>query len=313
MLVFRAIRFNRHADLTLDTRSQRSGSASPTKTSHTRAASACVTGYDNILSALREDLRLAQNARRNESGSQNDARHGRSASAVTGANRTSSYQSSQSRQHSRSPSLQYSPSQSPAPFRPGLGRRVSSRSRSYQQPKVISQRGPIPLKTELFSPLKSARPGNESPVSGFRSRPSSTLPSPQEETDESSASIDSALSSVDRFGTSRKSGSHQPTPVLPPPQEELDDSVTGIDAALAGLGLRDTGSGAARSSSSGAVPTKAASGTGTLTRGFSISGLGRTVTRALGSSPSKSSPGSDGTDGESKARDMLQKIQGGGS
>lgn len=238
-------RFNRHADLTLgDARSQRAGSASPTKTSHTRAASACVAGYDNILSAMREDLRLAQNARRNENGTQNDARHGRSASAVTGANRTSSYQSSQSRQHSRSPSLQYSPSQSSAPFRPGMGRRVSSRSRSYQQPKVISQRGPIPLKTELFSPLKSARPGNESPSSGFRSRPPSTLPSPQEEMDESGVSIDGTLNHFDRFGTSRNSESRQPTPVLPPPQEELDETITSIDAALAGLGIRDTSSGA---------------------------------------------------------------------
>jgi hypothetical protein len=233
-------RFNRHADLTLgDNRSQRG--SSPVKSAHSRAASACVTGYDNILSAMREDLRLTQNARRNDQGSNanNDARHGRSASAVVGASRTSSFQSSHSRHQSRSPSVQHSPSQSPAPFRPGLGRRVSSRSRSYQQPKVISQRGPIPLKTELFSPLKSARPGNESPTSGFMSRPSSQLPSPQEEADESAASIDGALSGNGRFGTSRNGEYHQATPILPPPQEEADESVGSINAAMSGLGIRD--------------------------------------------------------------------------
>lgn len=232
-------RFNRHADLTLgDNRSQRG--QSPAKSSHLRAASACVTGYDNILSAMREDLRLTQNARRNDhSSNNNDARHGRSASAVTGANRPSSFQSSHSRQHSRSPSMQYSPSQSPAPFRPGMGRRISSRSRSYQQPKVISQRGPIPLKAELFSPLKSARPGNESPTPGFMSRSSSMLPSPQEELDESAGSIDGTLNNIDRFGTSRNGEYRQATPVLPPPQEEIDETVDDINAAMSGLGIQN--------------------------------------------------------------------------
>jgi hypothetical protein len=235
-------RFNRHADLTLgDTRSQR-GSSSPVKTSHTRAASACVTGYDNILSAMREDLRLTQNARRHDQGTNSDARHGRSASAVTGAHRNSSFQSSHSPQHSRSPSMQYSPSQSPAPFRPGMGRRVSSRSRSYQQPKVISQRGPIPLKAELFSPLKSARPGHESPTPGFTSRQSSQLPSPHEEIDEFATSIDGTLNGMNRFGNSRNEEYRQATPVLPPPQEEEEESIDGIDSAMYGLGIRDASS-----------------------------------------------------------------------
>jgi hypothetical protein len=236
-------RFNRHADLTLgDARSQR-GSSSPTKSSHMRAASACVTGYDNILSAMREDLRLTQNARRGDNNkAPNDVRHGRSASAVTGTNRPSSLHTSQSRSrpHSRSPSLQYSPSQSPAPFRTGMGRRISSRSRSYQQPKVISQRGPIPLKAELFSPLKSARPGNESPNPGFMSRPSSLLPSPQEELDESTASIDDTLNNANHFGASWNSEYRRSNPVLSPPREEPEDSVAGIDAAVSGLGIRET-------------------------------------------------------------------------
>lgn len=233
-------RFDRHADLTLaDTRSQR-GSVSPTKGTHLRAASACVTGYDNILAAMREDLRLTQNARRNNDGAPQDVRHNRSASdAITGASRTSSYHNSRSRQHSRSPSLQYSPSQSPAPFRPGMPRRISSRSRSYQQPKVISQRGPIPLKTELFSPLKSARPGCESPNSAFVSRPPSRLSSPQEEVDESAASIDAAMGNYDQMSASRGRESRRGTPSLPSPKKEQVESVASLDGALAGLGLRD--------------------------------------------------------------------------
>ena len=262
-----AIRFNRHADLTLSDNRSQGRPSSPVKNSHARAASACVTGYDNILSAMREDLRLTQNARRNDNGSNtnNDARHGRSASAVTGVSRTSSFQSSHNRHHSRSPSMQHSPSQSPAPFRPGMGRRISSRSRSYQQPKVISQRGPIPLKTELFSPLKSARPGGESPTSGFMSRPSSQLPSPQEEVDESAASIDGTLNRNDRFGSSRNGEYRQAKPVFPPPQEEMDESVGGIDAALSGLGIHDTNKDEVGSTSDGGrapnfdLPTPSAS------------------------------------------------------
>jgi len=47
------VRFDRHSDLTVaDTKPQR-GFGSPTKPSHSRGASACVAGYDNILSALR--------------------------------------------------------------------------------------------------------------------------------------------------------------------------------------------------------------------------------------------------------------------
>jgi len=230
------VRFDRHADLTVaDTKPQR-GFGSPTKSSHhSRGSSACVAGYDNILTALREDLRLA---RQNPHNVTKDARHSRSTSdAVAGASRSSAFQPLHPRQHSRSPSLQHSPSQSPVPFRPGMGRRISSRSRSYQQPKVISQRGPIPLKTELFSPLKSARPGSHSPRSASMSRPTSLLPSPQEEMDESMDSIDHALRYQDRSDTTPYSSSHRPNHTLSPPQEEGDESVASINGALAGLGL----------------------------------------------------------------------------
>ena len=254
------IRFDRHADLTVaDTKPQR-GFGSPTKSSHhSKGASACVAGYDNILTALREDLRLA---RQNPHHATKDARHSRSTSdAVSGASRPSAFQPLQHRQHSRSPSLQHSPSQSPVPFRPGMGRRIYSRSRSYQQPKVISQRGPIPLKTELFSPLKSARPGSHSPRSASISRPSSTLPSPQEEMDESMASIDDTLGNQERSEAIPHSNSYRPNQMLSSPQEEEDESVASINGALAGLGLshRDASSDFEASGSNFAMPTVSAS------------------------------------------------------
>jgi hypothetical protein len=259
------VRFDRHADLTVaDTKPQR-GFGSPTKNSptksshHSRGTSACVAGYDNILTALREELRLA---RQNPHGVTKDARHSRSTSdAVSGASRPSAFQPLQARQHSRSPSLQYSPSQSPVPFRPGMGRRISSRSRSYQQPKVISQRGPIPLKTELFSPLKSARPGSQSPRSASISRPTSLMPTPHEEIDESTASIDHTLYSQQRSDSIPYNTSHQPNHKLSSPQEEEDDSVASIDGALAGLGLghQDASSDFESSTSNFAMPTVSAS------------------------------------------------------
>ena len=68
-----------------------------------------------------------------------------------------------------------SPSQTAVPVRPPMGRRVSSRSRSYQKPKVEGQREPIPLKSEIFSPLKDKRQSSVGP---------GLFPSPAEETDE---------------------------------------------------------------------------------------------------------------------------------
>lgn len=223
-----SIRFDKHIDLTLGDTKQSRGKPSPTKATHSRAASACAGGYDNILAAMREELRRNQNARRKGSLASPDIRHGRSASdAVMGASRVSSHRSSHSRQHSRSPSLQYSPSQSPAPFRPGMGRRISSRSRSYQQPKVISQRGPIPLKTELFSPLKSARPSNDASDSASTSRPGSALAFAREDNNEAADGIDGALGSH-----TRQNSSFVASPTLPTPQEEEDEPTASIDSTL---------------------------------------------------------------------------------
>lgn len=176
------MRFDKHSDLTLDTvRAQRPAQAAPAS-----AASSYASRYDTILTTLREDLRQAQGHRRTAT---MPVQFGRKPSitldAVAGAQNSTLHQ----RQHSRSPS---SAQRSPGPFRPGIGRRVSSRSKSYQQPKVISQREPIPLKSEIFSPLKTTRRGSGSSTS--TSRPTSLLPSPREEEAPVSASIDDALS-----------------------------------------------------------------------------------------------------------------------
>lgn len=178
------LQFNKHSDLTLDTvRAQR-----PTQLPPTPAKSSFATRYDDILTSLREDLRQAQGHRRTATMPVQYARKPSiTLDAVAGAQSSAAHQ----RQHSRSPS---SAQRSPGPFRPGLGRRVSSRSKSYQQPKVISQREPIPLKSEIFSPLKTTRRGSGSSAS--TSRPTSLLPSPREEEAPVSASIDDALSAL---------------------------------------------------------------------------------------------------------------------
>jgi len=114
-----------------------------------------VAKYDEILIAMREELR-------------------RNKRAVTAtqpglpANR-SSQPPRKSSMHLDTSSVapaphQRSPSQTAVPMRSGMQRRVPSRSRSYQQPKVESQRQPIPLKAELFSPLKSGRRSSTSPL-----------------------------------------------------------------------------------------------------------------------------------------------------
>lgn len=90
-----------------------------------------------------------------------------------------------------------SPSQTAVPvIRPGMARRVSSRSRSYQQPKVVSQREPIPLKSELFSPLKENRRESLSPM----------LPSPAEEEERSSDRSMSGVSDGDGAKVATTSG-----------------------------------------------------------------------------------------------------------
>ncbi|KAI7278586.1 hypothetical protein KC345_g5882 [Hortaea werneckii] len=143
-----------------------------------------VSRYDDILTSMREELR--QRSRHNGGTLPSSRSPERQPAASTTS--TSSF----SRRRSlvaRKPSIQFdtaagtlsqqqqdphqrSASETAVPMRPSMARRASSRSRSYQQPKVEGMRYPIPLKSELFSPLKTGSGG------GSSRRGSAASPSP---------------------------------------------------------------------------------------------------------------------------------------
>ncbi|KAK4498976.1 hypothetical protein PRZ48_009487 [Zasmidium cellare] len=177
------LQFDQHQNLTLRDMEQNPPSPpSPTKF-HQKHDS--VTKYDEILTAMREELRkksVVQNAPVPET-------------EATPRARPQSY---------RKPSVshdfaikhephQRSNSQTAVPMRPIFGKRMSSRSRSYQQPKVISQREPIPLKSEIFSPLKTKR----SSISPSSSGRMSMLASPVEDPS-INAQLDDAIAGAAR-------------------------------------------------------------------------------------------------------------------
>lgn len=108
-----------------------------------------VAKYDDILTAMREELRLKS---ANSQGSPTKA--------TPQAKRPASKRHSMSQDSSaNSPSEghQRSHSQTAVPVRPGIHKRFSSRSRSYHQPKVVSMKEILPLKSEIFSPLATKR------------------------------------------------------------------------------------------------------------------------------------------------------------
>ena len=162
-----ALRFDRHRDLNLhDELRDRSPPMPQRKSRHVST-----TRYDEILSVMREELRKTSSHRN---------RSGTSPLPAPGTVRRSQTQPMPLRRPSLAP-VDASPgatdpqarSPTAVPVRFGMGRRIASRSRSYQQPKVESQREPIQLKSELFSPLKGKR----------SSTASSILSSPMEEED----------------------------------------------------------------------------------------------------------------------------------
>lgn len=118
-------------------------------------ARACALQYDEILTSMREELRRTQSSWQDSSWQAKKPDLPRKPSialdVVAGASSASLVRSPSRR--SISPML---------PFRPGLQRRASSRS--YQQPRVVSQREPIPLKAESFSPTKQTRLDEFSPA-----------------------------------------------------------------------------------------------------------------------------------------------------
>lgn len=110
--------------------------------------SVIVAKYDDILTAMREELRMKS---ANAQGSPTKA---------TPAKRPAMKRQSMSQDNTSNPPVdlhQRSHSQTAVPVRPGIQKRFSTRSRSYHQPKVISQREILPLKSEIFSPLATKR------------------------------------------------------------------------------------------------------------------------------------------------------------
>jgi hypothetical protein len=151
------LRFDKHRNLSLRDSSPPSSPGRPVQRSE---VSLSVMRYDEILTGMREELR----------------RNRRTGSAPSQPQRPPKTPIVHRHSHQgppRKPSIQIdtsagaadphrrSASQTAVPVvRPGMNRRVASRSRSYQQPKVESQRSPIPLKSEFFSPLKVNAPGS---------------------------------------------------------------------------------------------------------------------------------------------------------
>ncbi|KAK3702259.1 hypothetical protein LTR37_014970 [Vermiconidia calcicola] len=165
----KGVRFNRHRDINLRDMSENDENQ---KHHQKRARHLSVTKYDEILTAMREELR--KNSSASHHPSHTSAHPPKRAQTQPIPFRRSSLAIDAS-PGARDPHAR-SPSQTAVPVRSSMGRRVSSRSRSYQQPKVVGQREPIPLKSELFSPLKDKRNSSVSPLSG-----NSMLPSPVEE------------------------------------------------------------------------------------------------------------------------------------
>lgn len=141
------LRFDQHRGLNLrDMADEPPRPPPPAK----KSKSVTVAKYDDILTAMREELRL------NSGKSQ-----GSPTKATPQTKRPSMKRHSMSQDSSANPPTelhhQRSHSQTAVPVRPGIQKRFSSRSRSYHQPKVISQREILPLKSEIFSPLATKR------------------------------------------------------------------------------------------------------------------------------------------------------------
>ncbi|KAK5707247.1 hypothetical protein LTR17_020880 [Elasticomyces elasticus] len=114
------------------------------------------TKYDDILTSMREELRLRRRATA-PSPSPSPAKH-----AVLPHRKTTTHRPPSIHLDTTAGAADRSPSRSAGMSkRPSVNRRLSSRSsssqnRAYHAPKVDGQRQPIPLKSEIFSPLKGS-------------------------------------------------------------------------------------------------------------------------------------------------------------
>ena len=141
------------------------------KPSHYRNASR----YDEILTAMREELRKNSAGQKSADTSQHMAPVLKRAQTQPSPSRIRTVEADTSAGardlHSRTPS------QTAVPIGTRFKRRVPSQTKAYEKPKIDGQREPIQLKSELFSPLKENRRSQTS-LASF----ASGLPSPVEET-----------------------------------------------------------------------------------------------------------------------------------
>jgi hypothetical protein len=226
-----------------------------------------LTKYDDLLTAMREELR--RNATPGQQPvappSRETLRDSRRISL-----RPVPHQNSLDMAMSMSPSPteghRRSPSQTAVPMRAHLTRRVSSRSRSYAQPKVISQRELVPLKSELFSPLKGGKRmsmAGPSPLGSSEQDSSSALGSYQYPDDSLDAALRrrgrdnsignqsaSAIAAAAQFPSSRaSSNSRSSSPLNNPPstgsgdlsqQRRRSSLAARIPVVPSGAGMRTT-------------------------------------------------------------------------
>lgn len=170
--------FNKHRDISLADSSD--DEEAPETRERPQPRNESSTRYDDILTAMRNELRKNTFAHRNQRPSASPVQR----SSIQPVKRSQTQPLAPVRKlsvvidmppggptahHSRSPS------QTLVPLRSPMGRRIASRSRSYEKPKVDGMREVIPLKTELFSPLRDPRRSSLSPLSA-----TIQLPSPQE-------------------------------------------------------------------------------------------------------------------------------------
>lgn len=176
------LRMDQHQSLTLRDMADEPPRPPPPATKKHKPVS--VAKYDDILTAMREELRLKS---ANPQGSP---------AKDTPAKRPAVKRQSMSQDSSVNPPSEHhqrSHSQTAVPVRPGIHKRFSSRSRSYHQPKVISMKEILPLKSEIFSPLATKRLS-----SGSSSSPrSGSVASPAEDTSPG-ARMDDILAATSR-------------------------------------------------------------------------------------------------------------------
>ncbi|KAI7205141.1 hypothetical protein D0869_00766 [Hortaea werneckii] len=199
------LRFDKHHDLSIrDTPLPPPSSPNRLPPSPSRQDSV-VSRYDDILTSMREELRQRNRRNGNLSTSRSPERH-RDPSTTSSSSfsrrqsqvaRKPSFQidtaagalHQQQQQQQQQDPHQRSASETAVPMRPSMARRASSRSRSYQQPKVEGMRQPIPLKSELFSPLKAgggsgSRRGSAASPSPLAAAGESIVASPVQEKEE---------------------------------------------------------------------------------------------------------------------------------